>query len=184
MKLLSLLLPFLPLAFSLSTIYWPVTNPSETNPWVIGNKNLVAWKTGGGTGIESFDIQLHNSNRTIMVGFLPIALRVPMEKLPGKKYYGGEIEVDLVDGLPTGDGFFLIFMNTYHGEVYAKSPKFSIYATKPDNYTDPDLPTATVTATLTTVPNPTQQWAMTLNGIDPDATASGTAIAGNAGSGT
>ncbi|WWC70603.1 uncharacterized protein I206_104554 [Kwoniella pini CBS 10737] len=183
MKLLTLL-TFLPLAFSLSTIYWPISYPSIDNPWVLGEKNLVAWKTGGGTGIESFDIQLHNSNRTIMVGFLPIALRVPMEKLPGKKFYGGEIEVDLSSSLPTGDGFFLIFMNTYHGEVYAKSPKFSIYSSKPDNYTSPDLPTATVTATITTVPNPTQQWAMTLNGIDPDATATATNLAGNAGSGT
>ena len=63
----------------------------------------MSWTTGGGTGIDSFDIQLHNANKSIMVGFIPIALRVPMEKLPtGKKNYGGEIEVDLSPDIPFG----------------------------------------------------------------------------------
>ncbi|KAK8858445.1 hypothetical protein IAR55_002672 [Kwoniella newhampshirensis] len=189
MKLSWLLLSLLPYAtaVSVSTIYWPVAYPNANYPWVIGQKNLLSWLTGGATGIDSFDIQLHNGNRTVMTGFIPIALRVPMERLPtGRKNYGGEIEVDLDTSIPTGDSFFLIFMNTYHGEVYAKSPKFSIYPSQPDNYTSADLPTATVTATLTNAPNPTQQWAVTLNGIDADATATATAtdIAGNAGSGT
>lgn len=60
-----------------------------------------------------------------MVGFLPIALRVPMERLPtGYKNYGGELEIDLGSEVPTGDGFYLLFMNTYHGEVYAKVRPF------------------------------------------------------------
>ncbi|WVR06207.1 hypothetical protein IAU60_003237 [Kwoniella sp. DSM 27419] len=180
-----LLLPFLPLVLSLSTIYWPVTHPSKDNPWILGQKNLCAWTTGGGTGIDSFDIQLHNFNKSVMIGFVPVALRVPMEKLSsGSKNYGGEIEVDLNLNLPTGDGFFLLFMNTYHGQVYSKSPQFSIYPSTPDNFTAPDLPTATITATVTRNPNPTQEWAITLNGIDPDATGKATQIAGNAGSGT
>ncbi|GFZ45370.1 hypothetical protein JCM24511_03096 [Saitozyma sp. JCM 24511] len=168
-----------------STIYWPIASPGPKYPWVIGAKNILAWQTGGGTGIDSFDVQLHNSNKSVMIGFLPIALRVPLERLPsGHHNYGGEMEVDLDSGIPTGDNFRLIFMNTYHGEVYATSDKFSIYASQPANYTtDADLPTATITATLTGDPNPTQQWAITLNGINPDATASAQVIAGNAGSG-
>ena len=46
------------------------------------------------------------------------------------------------------------------------------------------MPTATVTATLDHMPNPTQQYAVTLNGPDPAAsteTATATAIAGNSG---
>jgi len=46
------------------------------------------------------------------------------------------------------------------------------------------MPTATVTATLDHMPNPTQQYAITLNGPDPDASRTATAtqsIAGNAG---
>jgi hypothetical protein len=35
----------------------------------------------------------------------------------------------------SSDNFRLIFMNTYHGEVYATSDKFSIYASQPANYT-------------------------------------------------
>lgn len=87
----------------LSTIYWPISTPSPDHPWVLGQKNLIAWQTGGGTGIDSFDIQLHNSNRSVMTGFIPIVLRVPMEHLPGKKIFGGEIEVDLdTNAIPTG----------------------------------------------------------------------------------
>lgn len=55
-----------------------------------------------------------------------------------------------------------------------KSKKFSIYASTPSNYTSADLPTATITATLLEAPNPTQQWAITLNGINQDATATAT----------
>ncbi|KIR68479.1 hypothetical protein I312_100438 [Cryptococcus bacillisporus CA1280] len=177
MKLLSwIILPLIPfVSASVSTIYWPVSSPSPSNPWVLGEKNLLAWTTGSGTGVQSFDIQLHNANRSVMVGFLPIALRVPMERLPtGYKNYGGELEIDLGSEVPTGDGFYLLFMNTYHGEVYAKSKKFSIYASTPSNYTSADLPTATITATLLGAPNPTQQWAITLNGINQDATATAT----------
>lgn len=89
-----------------------------------------------------------------------------------------------------------------------QSDQFSIVAQTPSNYTSagesspllffaswpalplfprtrltPDLPTATVTATLDATPNPTQQWAVTLDGNDPIATTSAQAIAGNAGSG-
>lgn len=87
----------------LSTIYWPISTPSPDNPWVLGQKNIIAWQTGGGTGIDSFDIQLHNSNRSVMTGFIPVVLRVPMEHLPGTKIFGGEIEVDLdTNAIPTG----------------------------------------------------------------------------------
>ncbi|WVO15785.1 hypothetical protein L204_103447 [Cryptococcus depauperatus] len=190
MKILSwFLLPLLPFAAagSMSTIYWPVSYPNPSYPWVIGQKNLLSWVTGGGSGVQSFDIQLHNANKSVMVGFLPIALRVPMDRLPtGHKNYGGEIEVDLDKAVPVGDGFYLIFMNTYHGEVYAKSKKFSILNATPSNYTSVDLPTATITASLSAAPNPTQQWAITMNGINADATAAAVAakIAGQAGSGT
>ena len=101
------------------------------------------------------------------------------------------------------DGFTLFFMNTLHGQVYAtvslsacfgceysgltnlfQSERFSILASEPGNYTEPDLPVATVTATLDSGPNPTQQWALTLNGKDPDATASAQVVAGNVGAAT
>jgi hypothetical protein len=88
---------------AISTVYWPISNPSPSAPWIIGQPNYVNWQTGGGSGIDSFDIQLHNSNKNVMVGFIPIALRVPMERLPnGRKNYGGELEVDLDDNIPTG----------------------------------------------------------------------------------
>lgn len=136
---MSLLSPCLPRSdpSGMSTIYWPVQYPTASSPWYIGGTNVVAWSTGGGTGVQVFDIQLHNANKTVMTGFKPIALRVPMEKFPKSAVYGGEIEVDLDADTPTGDGFSLLFMDTYHGEVYAKSQKFSIYASEPANYQTP-----------------------------------------------
>lgn len=35
---------------------------------------------GGDIGITEFDIQLHNFNKSIMVGFLPLAQNVPVKK--------------------------------------------------------------------------------------------------------
>lgn len=35
---------------------------------------------GGDIGITEFDIQLHNFNKSIMVGFLPLAQNVPIKK--------------------------------------------------------------------------------------------------------
>jgi len=88
---------------AVNTIYWPVSSPSKDFAWYINGTNLLAWETGGGTGIDSFDIQLHNGNRSIMIGFIPIALRVPMQRLPkGYKNFGGEMEVDLDANIPTG----------------------------------------------------------------------------------
>ena len=48
-----------------------------------------------------FDIQLHNSDSSVLNGFYHVALRVPMERLPGGyKNYGGEMEVDLDSSIP------------------------------------------------------------------------------------
>lgn len=48
-------------------------------------------------------MQLHNSNRSILIGHIPIALRVPMERMKtGRKNYGGEIEIELDSNIPTG----------------------------------------------------------------------------------
>ncbi|KAG7561836.1 hypothetical protein FFLO_02737 [Filobasidium floriforme] len=89
-----------------------------------------------------------------------------------KGQFGGELGIDLdatagLGGM-VGDGFSLIFMDTVSGTVYHKSKKFPIYAgaESPANYTTaslPDGPPAT-TATITAAPNPTQQWAITLDG--------------------
>ena len=89
----------------------------------------------------------------------------------------------------------------------AQSQKFEILTATPSNYTTVtgmsssfpssashhilewactddgvDYPSATRTATLDHFPNPTQEWAITLDGSDPDVTATATAsIVGNAG---
>jgi len=94
--LLLTLLALIPLTYAnLATIYWPVFAPTADTPWIQGQTNLISWETGGGTGVEVFDIQLHNVNETIMHGFLPIALRVPMERKGRRNNWGGSLEVQL-----------------------------------------------------------------------------------------
>jgi hypothetical protein len=92
---------------NLATIYWPVFSPTEATPWIQGQTNLISWETGGGTGVEVFDIQLHNINETIMHGFLPIALRVPMERKGRRGNWGGSLSVDLGPEVTPGWVVFL-----------------------------------------------------------------------------
>lgn len=120
--------------------------------------------------MESFDIKLHNVNRKVLAGAIKIALRFPMEPLPGSyKNLGGEIEIDLEGNVPPASGYVISFSSWVHGQTYAISEPFDILAAPPSNYTDrPDnLPTATVTATITEVAVPTDGWAVTLNGKAP-----------------
>lgn len=126
-----------------------------------------------------------------MVGFLELAQRVPMTTFTSgsnKGIYGGELGIDLENDAPTGDGFSIIFLDTEHGSVYAKSHKFSIYpaAEQPSNYTTPSLPAGSpgTTVTITAMPNPTQQYIITLDGVAAVTTTSAQSIVGNAGSGT
>jgi hypothetical protein len=153
-----------------------VINPTPANPWVIGQKNLLAWRVASDTGVEAFDVQLHNVQHGVLSGAVKIARNVPMQRLSsGYKNYGGQIEVDLDGTIPTGDGFIVAFVETVHGGVYTLSDPFSIVADadKPANYTDRPggLPTATVTATLHDKPNPTMDWAITMSGKGVEITA-------------
>ncbi|KAI5451140.1 hypothetical protein NCC49_002016 [Naganishia albida] len=180
---------FSPLAQAVSGGYWPVSTPSREQPWVIGKDNAVTWSMGGDLGIKEFDIQLHNFNKSVMVGFLQLAQNVPVQKWASgskKGQYGGQLAVDLPDNMATGDGFSLIFMNTKSGNVFYKTPKFPIYAaaSEPSNYTAPVLPSGTpaTTAVITDMPNPTQEWGVTVG--PAVATVSVADQAGHAGSGS
>lgn len=142
-------------------------NPTADSPWVLGQKNILAWRVASGTGIKSFDVQMHNFRHGVMEGAIRIAKNVPMERMSGGyRNYGGEIEVDLDGTIPTGYGFVIAFVESVNGQVYSISPPFSIVDSPPSNYTDiPEgLTAAATTATLHDAPNPTMQWAITLDG--------------------
>ncbi|GHJ90189.1 hypothetical protein NliqN6_6591 [Naganishia liquefaciens] len=178
-----------PLVNAFSGGYWPVSTPSVDEPWVLGQPNAVVFGMGGDIGITEFDIQLHNFNKTIMVGFLPIAQNVPVKKWTSgskKGQYGGSIGVDLPDGMATGEGFSLVFMDTKSGNVFYKTNKFPIYAAnaQPNNFTSAELPSGApaTTAVLTQMPNPTQEWGVTMGAARVTATVANQA--GQAGSGS
>ena len=85
------------------TRYWPISQPTANSPWVLGQPNYVSFITGGDSSVESFDFQLHNVNKSIMTGFIKLALLVPLKRLPSVgSNYGAQLEVDLDDGIPTG----------------------------------------------------------------------------------
>lgn len=143
-------------------------SPSPSIPWVIGEKNILAWKTAAGLGIETFDVQLHNVDKKVMEGFIKLAYRVPHAAQGKYGTYGGELEVSLDDAVPTGDKFVIVFTESMHGQVYAKSDPFSILKPddRPGNYTNNPgkVPEPKTSLTLTEGPQPTQEWAITLDG--------------------
>ncbi|CAK9784161.1 hypothetical protein CC85DRAFT_298868 [Cutaneotrichosporon oleaginosum] len=169
MLLLPLLL-FIPLVIAqglgVSTSYWPVLSPSPSTPWVRGQKNLLAWRVAGGTGVSAFEIELHHWSRKVMQGALKIARRYPMQALPGRYgNLGGSLEVEIPADLPATDGYMISFSSYYHGKVYAMSEPFAIVDSLPSNATAPTgVPSPSLTAVITGLPHPTQQWPLMLDG--------------------
>ncbi|GMK57545.1 hypothetical protein CspeluHIS016_0403790 [Cutaneotrichosporon spelunceum] len=167
LHLLALCLPLvLGQGLGVSTSYWPVLSPSPTIPWVRGSPNLLSWRVAGGTGVQAFEIELHHYSRKVMLGSLKIAHRYPMDALPGRyANLGGTIEVELPADIPLGQGYIVSFSSYYHGKVYALSEPFAIVDQLPSNYTAPTgLGSPSRTASVTSMPNPTQQWALMLDG--------------------
>ena len=68
-------------------------------------------------------------------------------------------------GIRSGEYYRLTEMATrIVSDEASQSELFEILAAPLGNETTLDLPTATITATVDATPNPTQQWALTLDG--------------------
>jgi len=65
-----------------------------------------------------------------------------------------------LDSVPTGDDYYMTFMNHTHGATHAVSPKFSIVDSVPADKGTPAEPVASApTVTVSGAPNPTATFA-------------------------
>lgn len=70
----------------------------------------------------------------------------------------------LLQDIPLGDDYFLLFMNSTHGVMYATSSRFSVVSGSSSSnkpFTAPNVETVTISGP----PNPTQQFAVTFPAV-------------------
>ncbi|TFK39640.1 hypothetical protein BDQ12DRAFT_682136 [Crucibulum laeve] len=142
---------------SRASAYFMITEPHRETQWVNGATNAINWKKGVLDGIAGFDVELA---RMSVDGLTLVARNVP-EKPPS-------LNIVLQD-VPAGDDYFLIFINSTHGVMYATSPRFAILASGGSASgtvsPDPSVPTVTVSGS----PHPTMQFATTFPVLESNA---------------
>jgi len=140
LSLLSLaLLPFT-LAQNIPT-YFVITSPAKGDTLSNNAANLVQWTAAVDsvpTGV--FDVELARLSTS---GLLLVANNVPIS-LSGLNI--------LLQDVPNGDDYFLMFIDVTNGISWATSSRFSIQAS---NGTTPNTNGALPTATISGSPNPT-----------------------------
>jgi len=126
---------------------------------VNGVANPVTWTKGVKDGVAMVDVEL---SRLSQDGLIFVARNVP-----GKS----SLNIVLQD-VPPGDDYFLIFINSTHGVLHGTSPRFTILpsSTSP-NSTQPSPISGAATVTVNGGPDPTLPFATTFaateNGVLP-----------------
>lgn len=143
-SLLSLLLAwFFPVV---QANYFIITQPAAGTQWANGAANLVTWTKGVGDGIDGIDIEM---SRLSQEGLIFIARDAPTKP--------GAINI-FVQDLPPANDYYLLFLNSTSGNMFASSQQFSIGSTANSSATtNPNVPTVTVSG----APNPTDVFATT-----------------------
>ncbi|KAF8814376.1 hypothetical protein BYT27DRAFT_7156889 [Phlegmacium glaucopus] len=133
-----------------ASAYFIVQEPQSNRQWVNNGQNLVTWTKGLKDGINGFDIEMARMSHD---GLTLVAKNVLAAQ--------GKLNLMLLD-VPPGDDYFLLFINSTHGVMYATSNKFTILApSATPSVTPPSPATSVPTVTVSGSPNPTQQFATT-----------------------
>ncbi|KAI0920705.1 hypothetical protein AcW1_002373 [Taiwanofungus camphoratus] len=127
--------------------YFIITEPTTGVQWANGQSNLVSWSKGLLDGIDTFDIELQ---RLSVDGLSYIAQGVP-SSLNALNLY--------IQGVPTADDYYLMFLNSTHGILYTSSAAFAI--ANSSNSSSPTPVASAPTITLSGGPNPTDAFATT-----------------------
>jgi len=141
-----------------ASAYFVITAPSQDTQWVNGASNRVTWVKGVQDGIDEFDVELSRMSED---GLTFVARNVPSK--------GFSLNLMLQD-VPPGDDYFLIFINSTHGVMYATSDRFTILAASSQpsgTVLGPDPSVATVLVSGS--PNPTLSFATTFPATDSGA---------------
>ncbi|EIW56329.1 uncharacterized protein TRAVEDRAFT_65619 [Trametes versicolor FP-101664 SS1] len=136
----------LPLAHASS--YFVINQPAKGATWVNNAVNPISWTKGLLDGVTAVDIELARLSED---GLIFVARDVPAAVSTG----GVNI---LIQDIPTADDYFLLFVNSTNGIMYASSPQFTISDTA--NGTSTPV-SGSATVTVSGGPNPTAVFATT-----------------------
>ncbi|KAG6905852.1 hypothetical protein DXG01_000407, partial [Tephrocybe rancida] len=70
----------------------------------------------------------------------------------------------LLQDVPEGDDYFLLFLNSTHGVMHATSPRFSVVSASSTKAAVSTISNAE-TVTVSGAPNPTRQFAVTFSAV-------------------
>jgi len=139
-----------------------VSAPKLNDQWVNGEARMISWTKGANDGITSFDIEM---SRLSTDGLTLVAKNVPSADSSQKS-----INILLQD-VPPGDDYFLLFINSTHGVMHATSPRFSVLTAGASGNSSSATNPKAATVTVSGAPNPTQAFATTFpiaaNGARP-----------------
>ncbi|KAI0369542.1 hypothetical protein BV20DRAFT_946060, partial [Pilatotrama ljubarskyi] len=128
--------------------YFVISQPSKGTQWSNNAVNPVSWTKGLLDGINSVDIELARLSQD---GLIFVARDVPASGSTGA------LNLFLQD-IPAGDDYYLLFLNSTHGVMYASSQRFAIGDANNGTAASPaNAPTVTVSGG----PNPTAVFATT-----------------------
>ncbi|KAL1758021.1 hypothetical protein FB107DRAFT_208149 [Schizophyllum commune] len=150
--IVSLLFTFLALSTHVSA-YFLVEEPKASTQWKNGEAAPVKWDKGVLDGVDAFDLEMA---RLSSDGLTYIAMNVDTTKNANK------VLNVLLENIPEGDDYFLVFLNSTHGLIHGTSDRFTVLAkdsSSSANASSPDA--AATTVTVTAAPNPTNEWATT-----------------------
>ncbi|KAI0791116.1 hypothetical protein C8Q75DRAFT_805976 [Abortiporus biennis] len=129
--------------------YFVIQEPAQGTQWTNNAANRVTWTKGLLDGVDVVDVEM---SRLSQDGLIFVARDVP-SNLHALNIF--------IQDVPPADDYFLLFINSTHGVMYASSPQFAIVNSGASNATasspDPTVPTVTVSGS----PNPTQVFATT-----------------------
>ncbi|KAH7333746.1 hypothetical protein B0J17DRAFT_552743, partial [Rhizoctonia solani] len=127
-----------------------IKTPGPQHPWQVGQSNGVSWVSAF-EGVTQFDIELA---RLKTDGLLFVARNVSTS--------WNSLNVHL-DSVPTGEDYYVLFLDSIHGNVYSMSERFSIIAagSTPSAGTVATPISGANEVTLKGGPHPTAQFAYT-----------------------
>ncbi|KZT08992.1 uncharacterized protein LAESUDRAFT_636630, partial [Laetiporus sulphureus 93-53] len=120
--------------------------PTAGTKWANGKTNLLSWQSGLLEDLDEFDIEMQ---RFSVAGLSYVAHNVPATMNSLNIY---------LDNVPTGDDYYVMFLNWTGGTLYATSDAFTVASTGTAT-SDPSAPTIS----LTHKPNTVEQFAATFS---------------------
>ncbi|KAF5370958.1 hypothetical protein D9757_009877 [Collybiopsis confluens] len=144
---------FLAYLASQSLAYFIIDEPASSTQWSNGAANLISWTKGLEDGIDAFDVELARLSDD---GLIFVARDVPCEK-------GQTAALNIfLQNVPPADDYFLLFLNSTPGTMYATSSRFTILdSSSSPSSTQPSTNPSAVTVTISGSPNPTMPFATT-----------------------